>query len=212
MTMTESSSIVQRFGGIVPIKLSAPDNSRYSLGGVRVSRRGAVCATNGKGAFCAVVGEDPGAGDVNVSAIIAPESMKGATGVAWDECSPSILNAAGSVAPRALDGDFPRVPEVLAHESTFAHAVTLSADLLRKALDATDADTVTLLLPENPAKPVGVLAGYSATDTRSKARQRAEGDRCAHAFAVLMPYHRDGGVSAMRKLWADAVMAFKLRW
>ena len=212
MTMTESSSIVQRFGGIVPTKLSAPDNARYAIRGARVSRRGTVCATDGKGAFCAVVGDDPGAQDGNPAFIVDAASMKGSIGVSWDGASPMILNAAGATVPTTLDGDFPRVPEVLAHESTFAHAVTLSADLLRKALDATDADTVTLLLPENPAKLVGVLAGYSATDTRSKARQRAEGDRCAHAFAVLMPYHRDGGVSAMRKLWADAVMAFKLRW
>ena len=212
MTTTDTSSLVHRFGGIAPLKLSAPDNSRYSFGGVRITRRGAVAATDGRGAFCAVIGEDPGADSPRVSAIIAPESMKGATGVSWDGASPMILNAAGSVAPRALDGDFPRVPEVLAHESTFAHAVTLSADLLRRALDATDADTVTLLLPEDARKPVGILANYSVTDTRSKAKQRAEGDRPAHAFAVLMPCHREGGISAMRKLWSDAVMAFKLRW
>ena len=212
MSTTDTSSLVHRFGGIAPLKLSAPDSSRYSFSGVRVSRRGAVCATDGKGAFCAVAGDDPGAQDGNPAFIVATASMKGAIGVSWDGASPMILNAGGATVPTTIDGSFPPVPDVIPDAGTFAHAVTLSAELLRKALDATDADTVTLLLPENPAKPVGVLAGYSATDTRSKAKQRAEGDRPAHVFAVLMPCHREGGISAMRKLWADAVMAFKLRW
>ena len=212
MTMTESSSIVQRFGGIVPTKLAAPDNVRYAFGGARVSRRGTVCATNGKGAFCAVVGDDPGAQDGNPAFIVDAASMKGAIGVSWDGASPMILNAAGATVPTTIDGSFPPIPDVIPDAGAFAHAVTLSADLLRKALDATDADTVTLLLPENPAKPVGVLAGYSATDTRSKARQRAEGDRCAHVFAVIVPCYRGEEASEMRKLWSDAVAAFKARW
>jgi len=214
MTTTDTSSLVHRFGGIAPLKLSAPDNSRYSFGGARISRRGTICATDGKGAFCAVIGEDPGADSPRVSAIIAPESLKGATGIAWDECSPSILNAAGATAPRALDGSFPPVPDVIPDAQTFAHAVTLSAELLRKALDATDADTVTLLLPDDARKPVGIVANYSVTDTRSKAKQRAEGDRPAHAFAVVMQYRGDKWktLDLCRAAWTSAVDAFRSRY
>jgi hypothetical protein len=181
-------------------RVSASEHSRYAMSGLQVFPAGDSVFV--------------GATDGHIAAVSLCAGSSDAKHIIPRECFPARSRQSGydyslgdewdNGKARAADvaGTFPRMRDVIPEAEKGQRAVSLDAGLLQKLADAiSDCGVVTLVLPENPSKPILVVNG-SAT-----ANKWASDDDAIDAIGVIMPVKIGEG-----ELDIDAINAFRDRY